>query len=299
MSRNSIVALTDYNWYFLLKTHKITAEANFWTPTPWKVKKIKSGDNVYFLLKKKYGRSICGYGKFVRYEEMSLINTWNLYGTKNGVNNLIEMKSRVEGYVKKNSNTKFLEESHIIGNIILKDIVFIDDELQKNPETYGWSVADQVVKFKYINDEIFHIDEKKNNMPFSLVGSDQKEIITINNKVRYGQESFRRLLLKAYSRKCCITGEEEESVLEAAHIQAYISKESNHVQNGLLFRVDFHRLFDQGLITINEDFQICVSKKLNSDYYRKFNGKQISLPKDDYKPSLNAIRWHNKNVFTN
>lgn len=297
MSSNSIIVLTDYNWYSLLKEKKITKQVNFWTPTPWKVKQLRRGSNVYFLLKKRYGRIICGYGKFVRYEEMSIINTWNLYGIKNGVNNLTEMKSRVEGYVRKNSITKFCEESHLIGNIILKDIVFIDDELQKAPEFYGWNVANQVVKFKYINDEVFQIDEKDDNVPFLLVDSNKKETGTVINKIRIGQESFRRRLLNAYFRKCCITGEEEESILEAAHIQEYISKESNHVQNGLLFRVDFHRLFDQGLITIDEDFKICVSEKLNSDYYKSFNGKQISLPKENCVPSLIAIQWHNKNIF--
>lgn len=297
MSGNSIIALTDYNWYSLLKECKILKEVNFWTPTPWKVRDLGSEDNVYFLLKKRYGRLVCGYGKFVRYEEMSLIDTWNFYGIKNGVNNLVEMKSRVESYVKKNSITQFCEESHLLGNIILKDIVFIDAELQKKPEEYGWNVADQVVKFKYINDESFQIDEKDNNKSFLLVDSCQKKTGIVNNKVREGQEHFRRMLLKAYSKKCCITGEEEEGVLEAAHIQEYISKESNHVENGLLLRVDFHKLFDQGLITINEDFKICVSKKLGSHYYKKFDGQQISLPIEKYKPSLAAIQWHNENVF--
>lgn len=297
MGNKALIVLTDYDWYSLLNKNGITKEVNFWTPTPWKIKNLEWNAKVYFLLKKKYGRTICGYGHFVKYKEMKLIDSWNTYGIKNGVSNFMQMKDRVKIYLNKNSNYPFLDDNHVIGNIILKNIVFIDVESQKTPEYYGWSVPSQVVKNKYIEDNGFLISDNESNEPFSLVDANHRKFSTSKNKVREGQESFRRLLLKAYSGKCCITNEDEETVLQAAHIQEYISKKSNHVQNGLLIRVDFHSLFDQGLITINENFKLCVSEKLNSPYYRSFDGKQINLPCKNYRPSLDAIKWHNENVF--
>lgn len=62
--------------------------------------------------------------------------------------------------------------------------------------------------------------------------------------------------MEIYNHSCCICGEKIVEVLEAAHILEYRSKKSNHVQNGLLLRRDFHRLFDLGLITVIEDYSV-------------------------------------------
>ena len=52
MSQLSMVALTDYNWYKTLRSRSVTNEVNFWTPTPWNIRRLSKGDIVYFLLKK-------------------------------------------------------------------------------------------------------------------------------------------------------------------------------------------------------------------------------------------------------
>jgi putative restriction endonuclease len=45
------IAPTDIDWFNNLKeqTHTIV---NFWTPTPWNIKKLENGDKLYFMLKK-------------------------------------------------------------------------------------------------------------------------------------------------------------------------------------------------------------------------------------------------------
>jgi putative restriction endonuclease len=42
---------------------------NFWTPTPWNVRRLKPGDLLYFLLKAPI-RKIAGFGHFVSYQNM-------------------------------------------------------------------------------------------------------------------------------------------------------------------------------------------------------------------------------------
>ena len=51
-------------------------------------------------------------------------------------------------------------------------------------------------------------------------------------------------------------------LLEAAHIQPYIDERSNHPQNGLCLRVDLHRLFDEGLISVTSRNTVAVSDHL-------------------------------------
>ena len=118
------------------------------------------------------------------------------------------------------------------------------------------------------------------------------------SKKRKGQSEFRNKVLKAYDYRCAVTGETCIEVLQAAHIQPYINEQSNHVQNGICLRIDIHKLFDEGLITINDDYKIIVSPLLNNSPYKTLNGVKINLPKDPYSyPSLEALKQHRKTLF--
>ena len=79
-------------------------------------------------------------------------------------------------------------------------------------------------------------------------------------------------------------------LLQAAHIQDYINKESNHVQNGLLLRIDLHKLFDNGLLYIDDEYKVHISPLIESEDYRKYEGQRIALPvQESCWPSLTAL----------
>jgi putative restriction endonuclease len=110
-------------------------------------------------------------------------------------------------------------------------------------------------------------------------------------------------LLDAYGRRCAITGERTEPVLQAAHVQPYLGPRSNHVQNGILMAQEVHTLFDEGLISITPDYKVRVSGRIREKWSngRRFydcDGKQLSLPGDaSLQPSKAALEWHSKNRF--
>ena len=63
-------------------------------------------------------------------------------------------------------------------------------------------------------------------------------------------------------------------------------------------------LFDRGYLTINEDLQIEVSKRIREDYgngkeYYAFHGKTLTnIPEIQHeRPSSNFLLWHNENVY--
>ena len=298
MMSNGAIALTDYDWYSLISQNYIDNYINFWTPTPWNIRKLNLGDKVYFLLKKKYGRKICGYGCFVKYETNDILNAWNEYGLGNGVRNLEELKRRVAKYTNKNSKIGYQGENHLIGCLILNHVSFFPREEQKSPDEYNWIMPKNIVKFKYITDEPTIIESKAQvNNSFSLVSQSQAYISLSKSKRRVGQATFRYNIMEAYKHRCCVTGETAPQALQAAHIQEYINEESNHIQNGLLLRADLHILFDSGLISINDKYEVLVSSHLTSKYYRQFVGLKIELPAPQFMPSLAAIKWHNENVY--
>jgi len=231
-----------------------------------------------------------------KYENLTIETAWNLYGVSNGVYSLAELNKRVSSYTNKNSKKEFENYNHVIGCIIIKNSVLFNESEQVSLSQYGWEIPKQVVKYKYVESiQPIYNDEEQSAL-FQLV-DDEKQYKHTKSKDRKGQHRFRNLIMRAYDNKCCMTGENEASVLQAAHIQSYISEASNHVQNGLLFRIDLHNLFDAGFITIDEEYKVRVSVYLNSQYYNKFEGCTIFLPEKENLPSIHSLRWHGEYIF--
>ncbi len=112
---------------------------------------------------------------------------------------------------------------------------------------------------------------------------------------RPGQAAFRRDLKSVYDNRCCISGCTVAEVLQAAHIDGYLSEVSDNIRNGLLLRSDFHTLFDRHLIGIDPDtLLIHVATPLNEvGGYRDFHGRKLSLPDDrSHHPDQGALGRH-------
>lgn len=109
------------------------------------------------------------------------------------------------------------------------------------------------------------------------------------SKVRLHQASFRESVLNAYSRKCAITGIQETSLIEAAHIiPDRLVGDKQYVNNGLALNRIHHKAYDARLIGIDPDFKIHISDKLieNSDNefvndaFMRFQGEEIYVPRN-------------------
>ena len=140
--------------------------------------------------------------------------------------------------------------------------------------------------------------------PFELVDVDERTAAMASRAAREGQGAFRARILDAYGRRCAITGEHTEPVLDAAHIQPYLGARSNHVQNGLLLTKEFHALFDLGYVTVTPEHEILVSPALQRDwhngrrYYPYDHRKLVVLPeRKELMPSARALEWHLANRF--
>lgn len=268
-----IIAPTDLNWFEYLKENHTTGDVNFWTPTPWRIRNIVPGTKWYFK-KKGPGNLICGYGIFQNYYPCTLREAWNTFGKNNGCDSFASFKTKLSSY---NNN---IDEDITIGSISLSDAVFWDENEYVDLNEIGISFKRNIVKYKsYSSDDVIAAG---NGIPsdtsFSLIENKLKRHSQVKSTIREGQSDFRQKISSAYNYKCCITGESSPELLEAAHIQPYISRESNHTQNGMLLRVDFHKMFDSGLMAIDMDYKVVVSPLVASEYYQSYNGKSIVLP---------------------
>lgn len=74
------------------------------------------------------------------------------------------------------------------------------------------------------------------------------------------------------------------SLIDACHIMPFSAGHDDTIGNGITLCPNFHRAFDSGLITIDSNYKVIVSKKLNennSQYsIRQFNNKELILPQN-------------------
>lgn len=127
-------------------------------------------------------------------------------------------------------------------------------------------------------------------------------------KVRVNQHFFRQTILSTYNSKCCITSLEIPNLLNASHIIPWSKDENNRLnpQNGLCLNVLHDRAFDKGLITINSDFKVKLSKTLKNNltneslknWFLPYENKVIDLP-NRFVPKIEFLEYHSQNIFIN
>lgn len=86
---------------------------------------------------------------------------------------------------------------------------------------------------------------------------------------RTRQADFRKRIFAKFNGKCPISGCDEPSALEAAHLGVKGGWRTNHTE-GVLLRRDLHALMDAGKLEI-VDGVVAVA----SDHYREFNGVKV------------------------
>ncbi len=155
------------------------------------------------------------------------------------------------------------------------------------------------IELKNATDKLFQTKE-------SLTDADNHtgEEKIVQSSARIGQTFFRQTLLNAYESKCCITGLSEPRLLVASHIIPWRCDKKNRLnpRNGLLLSALHDKAFDIGMITINEDMTVRVSKTLSSkDSYMKesilsYDGKQIAIP-NKFHPDPAFLTYHRFHIF--
>lgn len=123
---------------------------------------------------------------------------------------------------------------------------------------------------------------------------DERNRTNIEHVKRKDQQRFRDLLLDAFQGKCAISACDVERALDAAHIFPYRGPKTDCLWNGILLRLDLHRLFDSYLFTIDhQSGQVYWSPSLRSSY-GLFANTQVCFPEKPVSENRKQVlRWHN------
>ncbi|WP_181313882.1 HNH endonuclease [Phreatobacter cathodiphilus] len=246
-------------------------------------------------------RRIGGFGNFEGYRDRRAADAWAAYGLGNGVSSASELVEKIAGFATKRSVTYRPIEDPVIGCIELSGLVTLDEDSYVRAEDYGVTFPNEVVKYKTFDgpDPLSPIMEGflRPSRPFTLVDGQANRILA-SRKDRPGQAAFRQAVIENYGGKCAVSGTGLPQLLEAAHIQPYVSPLSDHPQNGLCLRVDLHRLFDDGLISVSPELKVEVSPRLAKSPYASLADRRLRTPsRSSVWPSPAALEFHRREVF--
>lgn len=235
---------------------------------------------------------------------------WQL-ATYSGLDNILTKSKSIKSFKSLQENVAFAEidkDLFLIFSNPLQSQLFLEillDEYFPNTKSnfYKNSIDDAQLKI-----EMQFFNEPKEDY--------QKQILELKQKLNeeeYEEEIFvrgglfKKTIPKIYNYTCCISGMRVETtkniqMIDACHIVPFSLSNDDTISNGISLSPNLHRAFDRGLITINNEYIVRVSpivKDNNSIWsISQFEGTEITLPNEEkFFPSLESLKWHNKEVY--
>lgn len=281
MGFNLVVAVTDGDWFEILRRQSNPAEVNFWALSAANFRALQPGE--LFLFKLHAPRnSIVGGARSAR-----------------------EMRARISRYRRAAPSDR---GDFTIGCRILTQPFFFE-ERDWIPVPASWST--NIVSFKTYStsdsEGLALWDDVTERLSRSETPGMSEEAARYGGpcliRPRLGQGAFRILVTDIYRRRCAVTEERTLLALEAAHIRPYGEGGVHEARNGLLLRRDIHSLFDAGYVTVTPDLRFEVSRRIreefeNGRHYYALHGHKVQSPDDmTQQPDRDALAWHNEQRF--
>lgn len=303
MAIKLVVAVTDSDWFSLLRQQTLLKEVNFWAPSDKSFKALQPGELFLFKLHAPVNK-IVGGGVFAYASSFPLSLAWESFGIANGATTLTEMRRRIAKYRHAGADDR---SDFSIGCRILTQPFFLDEH-DWLPVPASWS--DNIVSLKTFTTDnqeglaLWEAVTRRLSVTPALAAEPGQRFGAPQLVVpRLGQGAFRILVTDDYRRRCAITGEKTLPALDAAHIRPYSEGGEHAPSNGILLRRDIHSLFDAGYVTVSPDLRFEVSNRIreefeNGRHYYALHGQALSLPEARaHRPELDALRWHNDHVY--
>ena len=304
MGINLIIAVTDGDWFEMLRRQPDLAEVNFWAPSAANFRALQPGE--LFLFKLHAPRnSIVGGGIFAYANALPCSLAWESFGQANGAHSAQEMRARISHYRRAAPSGR---GDFVIGCRILTQPFFFE-ERDWIPVPANWST--NIVSFKTYNtgdaEGLALWEAVTERLRRSQTAGMSEEAARYGGphliRPRLGQGAFRVLVTDIYRRRCAVTEERTLPALEAAHIRPYGDGGAHEARNGLLLRRDIHSLFDAGYVTVTPDLRFEVSRRIreefeNGRHYYALHGHRVQPPDDmTQHPDRDALAWHNEHRF--
>jgi putative restriction endonuclease len=162
--------------------------------------------------------------------------------------------------------------------------------------------ADNAEEVDFLDGKTVRVERKP---AISAPPGETETLVTV--KARRGQQFFRQAVLNAYGVRCCISGINVPRLLVASHIRPWHAFPSERVnpQNGLCLSSLHDAAFDAGLISVDENYRVVLSKQLTRHFpqpalesnFLRYEGQSIRLPDKLAEPDKAHLAHHRQSIF--
>jgi putative restriction endonuclease len=133
----------------------------------------------------------------------------------------------------------------------------------------------------------------------------ERPIVELTILRPFRDQAFKRAVRLAYNNQCALTGlclinGGGRPEVQAAHIMPVSEKGPDSIRNGLALSGTLHWLFDRGLISIDDKYQILVAENQVPDQVRRLLNptERLIMPNDQSLwPHPHYLRFHREHTF--
>lgn len=117
---------------------------------------------------------------------------------------------------------------------------------------------------------------------------------------------FRRIVLRAYSERCAISGLKlingsGRAEVAAAHIRPVEANGPDIISNGIALSGTVHWMFDRGLLSLSDDLHVLISRQANDpESIRTLvnkSGFALAPRRSFERPHPGFLQWHREHCF--
>ncbi len=213
----------------------------------------------------------------------------------------------VSNYIEFDNPVPFKIEQNYFEQALMKS------DGSTNKGSFGRSVRvlpeheyNQILSMGFKKKYDFNTDAELNKINEDIDDFDQVRVEKLVKRP-FRDAAFSSNIKKAYSHSCSMTGIKLTNIenryeVEAAHIKPIGNdhKGPDSIRNGLALSRTFHWMFDNGIITISDQYDIIVDEKLIPNNLRNLinqNGK-LNLPDDErLYPHEKFLKYHRDIMF--
>jgi putative restriction endonuclease len=155
-----------------------------------------------------------------------------------------------------------------------------------------------------VGEELPPLGLREEQTPFEFEQSRDRMSFTVSRIVR--DRIFRRIVLRAYSERCAISGLKlingsGRAEVAAAHIRPVEANGADIISNGIALSGTVHWMFDRGLLSLSDDLQILISRQTNDpeSITTLINKSRYAFaPQRSFeRPHPGFLRWHREHCF--
>jgi len=233
---------------------------------------------------------------------------WQLV-PKPGFENILQIKSSMRSFANLNAavDCALIKDDLLLlikekkSNSILQQVL-LDEYFPKTKNNFSNSIDRQQELFDDIEGKILRENavEYRNEIKKLMQQQNEEEIFLRGSL-------FKREIPKIYNNTCCISGMKIDatisvSMIDACHIVPFSQSYDDTIRNGIALCPNLHRAFDRGLISIDNNYKVMVSKTFKEDEtnysIRVFESQKIILPKQEmFYPLAGNFDWHRMIIF--